>query len=126
MLDFRKEFTETEQVLNQLASPRLQIIGCMDAHNSETCQRWDYELVYEHFTEGYETVKMGQQMRLGGNIETNFKDENGLIDPPMRIKADSKWDSIKMNLPLYYVWDKDVEKVDLTQFKEMFKDRLSK
>lgn len=117
------DFSVVENVLNQTHLPRLQIVGELgiDDYN-EKAQKWRYELVYEHFTEGVVKLNIGIQNRYGGFID-EYK-EDGKINPPMRIKADSKWDSIKWNMPLFYIFENEVEKVELEEFKEQIKDKL--
>lgn len=114
--------TEIELGLNASSLPRLQVTG-ERIEGDPRNQMWHYHLVYKHFTEGFVKVLLQQQTRESAGSEDLFDDE-GNIEPTIRISADSKWDAVQMNLPLYYIADGKVEKVNLNKFKEKFKDKI--
>lgn len=119
-----EEFTDIEKALNETALPRLQVTG-ERVDGDVTNQIWEYFMIYKHFTQGIVKLPINTQTREAAGA-TSLLDENGKINPTMRNEADSKWDSIQMNIPLFYIADGKVEKVDLSEFKETFKDRIEK
>lgn len=124
MWEHVEEFSDIEKALNETAVPRLQVTGERvngDAKN----QVWEYCMIYKHFTQGIVKLPINTQTREATGA-TSLLDEDGKVNPTMRNEADSKWDSIQMNIPLFYIADGVVEKVDLSEFKEIFKDRIVK
>lgn len=115
-----EEFSDIEKVLNESALPRLQVTG-EAVDGNYTNQIWNYDMIYKHFTEGIVRLPINKQTRSASGM-TSLIDEKGKIDPTMRISADSKWDSIHMNLPLFYIAEGKVENVNLTEFKEQIKE----
>lgn len=124
MWEYVERFTDTEKALNEMTIPRLQVTGNR-VDGSATNQIWDYCMIYSHFSEGVVKLPINKQTREAWGA-TSLLDEEGMINPTMRINADSKWDSIAMSMPLFYIADGKVEKVDLTEFKALFKDRIEK
>lgn len=127
MIEYGEEFSSIEKVLNEAVLPRLQVIGKRVGEDARN-QAWEYCMVYKHFTEGAVKLPISSQTRESfmEASATDLFDEDGNINPTIRIGADSKWDSLQMNMPLFYIADEKVEKVDLTGFKETFKDRIER
>lgn len=124
MYEYVEEFTDIEKALNETALPRLQVTG-KRVDGDVTNQVWEYCMIYRHFTEGMVKLPINAQTRQAAGA-TSLLDEDGKVDPTMRITADSQWDSIHLNMPLFNIADGKVEKVDLSEFKELFKDRIEK
>ena len=124
MYELVEDFTDIEKALNETALPRLQVSG-ERVNGDVRNQIWEYCMVYRHFTQGVVKLPINTQAREAAGA-TSLLDEDGKINPTMRNEADSKWDSIQMSIPLFYIADGKVEKVDLTEFKELFKERIEK
>lgn len=122
MYEIVEEFADIEKALNETALPRLQVTG-ERVNGCPKNQIWSYCMVYKHFTEGIVKLPIDKQTREAWGAEDLF-DEDGKVNPTMRISADSKWDSLQLKLPLFYIADGKVEKVNLREFKDRFKDRI--
>lgn len=122
MWEYVEGFSEIEKALNETSLPRLQVNG--EAVNGDYAnQNWRYVMVYKHFADGIVKLPINEGTRQASGA-TSLLDDDGNIDPTMRISADSKWDSIQLKLPLFYIADGKVQKVNLTKFKELMKDKI--